>query len=578
MLTFNYRFKSAALTAILITIYSLAAQTPVLACSGGAPLTINALIKDSDYVVKAVPVELDDVQQNAILHVESYLVGRPGPEYLLFVQNSPIVSQYVLEGMTSGADCIGFAPDLIPRRSIYLFLHHRDDGSYVSAGTPVNPFVYQFDSPESTVGIFPESSSTQDQNPQVSKDYADAESGIQVTEAEFVRTIVEQNGKPSTKPIADAPYPLYAPLILVTTNGTQYELPIDGGKPFKLTSDFSIQRQKLDPLWPYGYDDAGECTDENCVQYSSDNLNIAVQTNENTIILRWGTTIAGQASLFSPVDTIAVWNNNRLQVYSLGYPRFGGSPFRDNFIKLIGEINLGIPFEAYRKRAAWSPDGRLLAYSDASGLWLWDVFDSNKPRLMIPKTGGDPVIANNFSPMGRYLNISIGEQKQTLDVLTGDTFPDGVVSPDDRLLLAFGNGELQVCSFAPQHCASIQEIYVWVFNETGERTAIYLADQGVQKAVWENKYHILSFVCAPENLEACVVIRSKVQYLGDWWNEQIVYGSDFALDPANDVVAVVTHGKTIEIGGTTYDLTTSIDSDIATIEWLPSLFYRLDAR
>ena len=574
MLILNYRLKSIVFTTVLIIICSIANPNIAWACSGGAPLAIKALVENSDYVVKAAPVELDDLQQNAVLRVEEYLAGGPGPEYLLYSQNNPIVIQYALEGLSSGGDCIGFAPDLVPRHPLYLFLHRRDDGSYVSVGTLFNASIYKFDSPESTVEIFPEGGNTKDVNPEYSEDFADKGSGIQVTQSEFVETIAEQSSKPSTKPIADAPYPLYAPLKIVTKNGTRYELPVDGGTPFKLSRDFSVQRENLNPLWDFGYYDAGKCAEANCVQFSPDNLNIAVQTDENTITLRWGVRVAGEASLFSPVDTIAIWNKNTLQVYTLGYPRFGEGYSR---VQLVNEMKLELPARDYAGRAAWSPDGRLLAYSDAHGLWLWDVFDLNKnPRLLLPTTDQDIAFARYFSPMGRYLAISIGERRQTLDLLTGESFSDGVVSPDDRLLLAIDNGELQVCSFAPHNCTAIREIYVETFNDAGERTNLYLADHGVRQVIWEDNYRFILLGCAPENSAACVVTRLRVRNSDDWWNEQIAYGSTFAFDPANNAIAVLTHSQTVEINGTAYDLSASLDSDITEIEWLPSLFYRLD--
>jgi len=78
---------------------------PAYACSGGAAVTVAGLIADSDYVVKARVTEVDDVGQNVILHIENYLAGGPGPEFLLFNRSHPIRVNYILAGF-SGAEIV----------------------------------------------------------------------------------------------------------------------------------------------------------------------------------------------------------------------------------------------------------------------------------------------------------------------------------------------------------------------------------------------------------------------------------------------------------------------------------------
>ena len=57
-------------------------------------------------------IAVDDVRQNAMLSVDSYLFGSPGPEYLLYLQTDPVIVTRMTEGDPYGA-CNFFQPELI---------------------------------------------------------------------------------------------------------------------------------------------------------------------------------------------------------------------------------------------------------------------------------------------------------------------------------------------------------------------------------------------------------------------------------------------------------------------------------
>jgi hypothetical protein len=398
--------KFLAFLPLLILVFGVLETSNVFACSGGQPLTIRGLINNSDFVVKAQPVDVDDVHQNGILRVESYLVGGPGPEYLLFIQNDPIMTQYILEGRSSGGDCTGFRSDLYPYNSLYLFLDRNFDGSYSVVTTLFNPYYYSFPTPESTVEVYIEGGGYEE-GEVYGDDFAARDAGIEVTEIEFVQIVAEQSGVSPHLPLTASQYPLYAPLKITTSAGAEYLLPVDGQQPVQLTEEFRQETRWQEPMWSFGFSDAERCDAENCIQISPNGLDIAVQTDQDNITLTWGVTIPGQASLFSSTsDAIAVWNDSKIQVYRLRYPRLG---YNELGPQLLTEVTLNygdISDETswLSGLGAWTPDGRILAYSDVEGLWLWDVFTVGaQRRLLLPTEDGYIPYPRYFSPMGRYL-------------------------------------------------------------------------------------------------------------------------------------------------------------------------------
>jgi hypothetical protein len=57
-------------------------------------------------------------------------------------------------------------------------------------------------------------------------------------------------------------------------------------------------------------------------------------------------------------------------------------------------------------------------------------------------------MALRFSSLGRYVQVERGDERLTLDTISGAELPDGLVSPDDQILLAFDSqaevSELQI--------------------------------------------------------------------------------------------------------------------------------------
>jgi hypothetical protein len=233
----------------------------------------------------------------------------------------------------------------------------------------------------------------------------------------------------------------------------------------------------------------------------------------------------------------------------------------------------------FAERSAWSPDGRRLGYSDSEGLWLWDVLTPDaQPQLLVPTTDSTIPFARYFSPMGRYLAVSEGDLRQTLDLVSGEILPDGLVAPDDRTLLKFDTNavasELEVCSLTPYNCVPIAPMYFYITDEqSGEVEHLYGLSH-IADARWENRYQFLTFACVSEEPKLCALYGWSNHYGWGWYGGSIDQGYAYDYDAQNDTLAVVRTETTIAINNQEYDLSHQLDSEITDVIWLESLFYR----
>ncbi|MEP7292462.1 MAG: hypothetical protein ABI835_11800, partial [Chloroflexota bacterium] len=529
----------------------------VYACSGGAPLTVAGLINNSDYVVKARVAELDDEAQNAILRVESYLVGGTSSEFLLLVRNPPTIMDYILAGRSTGADCRGLLSDFQPNDEMYLFLDRNVDGSYEVTTTLFNPYLYTFPDAEATVEVF--LTGGYENGGTVYEDVANRDTGEQVTEIQFLEIIAAETNQSPVSPNMESPYPLKAPLRITTAAGTEYILPIDGNPPVELTREL-LSTMERDAFIEVMLSDAGRCETEGCRTYSPDRLNVAVQADANTIRFALGNQAAGQSTLFSSAsDAVAIWNNCQLTIYSLGYPRLLQEWFAVGEVNHVS-LNPDTNCQSFADQAAWSPEGLSLAYTDAEGLWLWDIFTSEaQPRLLI-SANDTAVIPRYFSPGGRYLAVTQSSRRYTLDTVSGEELPDGVISPDDRLLLSYDTAaevsSLEICALTPYQCQPAQGMYYFIRNDDGE--AVSGSDSlEASQVEWRNSNSFLALACLPDNPTLCNIFQWRPIAYG-WYRSLLGSGRAFAYDHSNHSLAIAAD-RSIEVGGRRYDLAEMLD-------------------
>jgi hypothetical protein len=222
--------------------------------------------------------------------------------------------------------------------------------------------------------------------------------------------------------------------------------------------------------------------------------------------------------------------------------------------------------------SAWSSDGRLLAFSDMDGLWLWDVFTPDASPILLRTAVSDVPLAQEFSERGRFLSIVQGDERFILDLLTDTTLSFGYISPDEMLMVRCAIDET-----LPQEICRLQ------LDQLAPQSTLPGWDMIVSQAIeveWVNDRRVLLQVCDHEQ-NVCGVIDSNAydyDLSTEWTSDYNIYMSaiydfrpalDFAVQGRN--VAILIDSSTIEVNGTS--LTFDLENPITEIRWLPSLFY-----
>ena len=547
-------FRLVVFVPLVVLFIGVADVSDVYACSGGGTITLESLLERVDYVVKAQPVEIDTIRQNAILQVESVLVGEPLPEHIMFVQNESYIAEGILSHWFSGV-CLTFGQEIPTATPSYFLIARHPDGSYRGVA-------------HLTHFTFP--NNDEPTNLSIQGRYFES---LEVTESEFIALIADLSNDIPVSPTPDTPYPLYSNLLIETQAGTRYLLPVDGRPPIIVDEDLidSMQQDlfESETIWDEGYWETAPCIGNNCDTISPNNVFRAEQNND--IIFIGAETYEGQALLFSSTnDAIAVWNDTNIIIHIIGSPIY-----TLDFTRTIPlNINENTNVADFYTRASWSPDGRTLAYSDSDGLWLVDVYSlSSDPVLLIPTTDDIVPFARYYSPMGRYLAISEGDNLTNLDLATGERLPDGIISPNDRLLLTYatidGNPVTQLHALISPDTAPFTTT-ASISNDDGN-TTIYATPLQIE---WIDSYTFIGTLCEFGNQTSCVVtICDVTAQQFSRCNDVISPAYQFAVDEDSGLIAMLQDNNTIMIDDNVYNLANQLDGDIVGIEWMPSLFY-----
>src|SRR5690606_9250914 len=283
---------------------------------------------------------------------------------------------------------------------------------------------------------------------------------------------------------------------------------------------------------------------------------------------------AGQAFLFSATgEAIAIWNDNRLELYTLGWQK-ASQNFRE--VVLLNTVALAANGDTPPYQASWTPDGRMIAFSDADGLWLLDVYDEqSKPSLLLPADGSVIPLALGFSPLGRYVQVDRGGERLTLDTVSGNVVPDGLVSPDERVLLAFDPQaeavDLALCFLAPVRACN-ESLFGTIVRTGPDDSDVF---NRLTQVMWRTPTSYIYAACERDEPERCVVDEVHSDHYGGHWNSDFAWSEGYMFDyfKSGDSLAIVQADYTLLIDGSEYDLSVSLDSPIVRINWLPSLFY-----
>jgi hypothetical protein len=591
---------------MLLAVVGLPGGLPktALACSAGVYPPFTSVYKNSEVVVKAKVVEVDDLGQNAVVQVERYYKGNAGKQYLLFFRQHPLTMIGVARGMRGGGDCATLYEAVQRGDTVYLMGTRLYSGAYFSSGL-FKPEYFVYRNPGDTASVYIGEGNIAD---------------VEHTEAALQALIAAQNSTNSDTavPITDFSHPSYAPLLVTTKNGTQYVVPVDGGSPFAVGS--IIGEQKIislgsgeDLITSFGRGKE-RCIGLYCEAFSRFGYSY---NDEGYKFAYCRSKYEYKAALFSPVGTFAIWADSGI------YLGCG-----DSLIAALNTDNKGAT-EALAAHAQWSADGRRFVYSDLKGLWLWEAGAvTGNPRLLVPATDAIPQ-AQYFSPLGTHLSVSEGEKRYTLNIKTGKTFFDGVFSPTEQIFVAFGTVRRETGLFNAQVCwndKSFGNLNTFCDMENGKPdttkevvTAImvnpdrfaYIDDmENIQHIEWTGTYELLALTLPrPEypdptppdeywNAADGYLLRDYVVGIDTRSLQypnlkkmrersqlakvplRFTSGFDFIFDRANRGLAVLKNDSTLIVNGQTFGYTIGkeIDSPIVQIDWLPSLMYRDRAR
>jgi hypothetical protein len=536
----------------------------VQACGGGGSTPLEQLIADADYVAKVRVIQTDDVSQNAFVHVERYLVGGAGPQVLFLEGDIPAVTQRIYDRFPI-EECIDSSDDLKLGDVFYVMLRRSSTGTYHGIGEIYyHADFFHFPNTGSQVRVYFKGAASET-----------------LTEAQFVQAIANISGEIAAEPKTDSITPTEAPLVITTTSGADYLLPLDGRHLVPITEPLlqdvvlaGYMSRSPNSMWGERlYNDLPLCPDIDCFVFHP--LNTAFRPGDNRILLTWGwddaSELTGQSLSVSPAaDAAAVWNHDTLSVYLLRYALplphiqpFNMTRYTPLFMDSV-RLKTGEGILSDSHHAAWSPDSRQLAYSDAAGLWLWDPLGGGQPRLLIPAQADVVPYPRYFSPRGRYLAVTAGDRRYNLDLVSGDELDDGFFSSDDRLLLAL----------TPTQAAGFYDVSVQQFAPP-DRDVPFVNGTTIHQAAWLDDDWFLTVQCSEPNTTSCHMLPMNINgsLLPDGKGNVLTY-EGYSFDLAGYSYASIVDAHTINFNGTLLDLSATLDSDIATIRFLPSLFYR----
>ncbi|MDX2078663.1 MAG: hypothetical protein SFZ02_19685 [bacterium] len=554
------RFFTIGMLSLLV--FGMATSTqPALACSGGQPSSISELISYADVIVRGHIVERDDSGQNAIMEVTEYLKGE-GNEFILLGINNPasILNNRLRH---SGGGCFYGISRLPENREIIIFLNKDFDGSYTLGDGHYSNEDYYSEQP--TIRIW--------------EDLFGIRRYRDVTFDNFISIIQRIVGIAPTLPMMNNSYPLRAPMVITTELGIKYILPIDESPPI-LPSELGLYELHLASFLEWLGNSPTNCWTIGCHGRASSILDRAQITTEGVVIeypgapFSGGYTKGGRGFAFSPTNegVVAVWaeadigiltnrgtfdNEIIIQIRRYEHP-FMGFP-------IISERHIEAN-RVYWHGGAWSPHARFLAFSDDTGIRLWDMFANitEEPRLILET----PIKAiQGFSPMGNYLVIGDKEAGLSLHIASGNTYPAGVFSPNDRVLIPYGD-TFQVIYFTPLHeVASIQALDM----------PVELLGYTTEKIVWASENTVYRLACQQLDSEkSCFVVGADISR-GVYTPHPLIEAINFDYDSANAQLVILHKNSQITISTShftkQYDLSAYLDSPIASIEWLSSLFF-----
>ena len=545
-------------------------------------MTLDTIREQADYLVYGTLIQLDDARQNAIMHVEESLIGSDAPEYLLLYRESPLLwSVFVERGYDVGCSLVG-ANLLSPGLTGYWAVARQPDGAYRVVDMYNEPFFSPMwerefgrtDMPSINVRIDPQS-----------EDVRENINAVEFENEAAFRTFIEaETGEPPTPPQQNE-IPILRPLLVRMQDDTQLMIPVDGGEPARIDEPIQIENWSA-----YDYPDFLQspllCAQVDCQLTSPNGIFYATQNTPNEIQLNTHFAmggiqmLTGQAFQFSPnSEALVIWNEGVAQVYvvqdALCDCIMYGGPQPDVTIALEIPMADQDLFADIR----WSMDGTTIAYSDADGLWVMDIFRQSEPELVI--ASDEPIHALSLFTSGRFIAFTHDNITwSVLDRLTGEQYPNTLLSRDERYFVVVDDEDTSIEDRAYPLCTA--PISTTCFATFSPDT--------LRQVIWTERSRGIAAVC---DTEVCTIdsvpillsadqIRARVRvpaFPSDSTIADMIYDSRFGVfagafvHESTSEVHLYRAGVYIYPPITQLSRSITLDGVIRDMMWMDSLFY-----
>lgn len=557
-------FVAVVLVGILSFVYGV---DSVLACTLGPPPTFEQRITSANIIVRGQIVESDTVHQAHIIQVFEYIVGGPGPEFLLIQQTAPYFSQALIDTNAGGGDCVWFeSPDAQLQEHYFWFgepleTGHYSVSNYVGFSLPMTGF------------------------PHILYDESGAEVGTLEDRDAFEAWVLEIHEDEPVLPLTDSRYPSIAPLLAVDSEGNHYILPVN-------TNELTVLERHPNLLyepWTWYFQEPVceeteciytlpdyervECINYECIHISANGRTHIVDRGDNTFRYTQNYTsfeFTADEYLLSE-HSLATWEDSTIRIYALHDTlRYFGEGEGD-IPRQVNEIT--ISDDGVSSAGVWSDDGQLFAYTDDDGIWLWTPFVADSsPMLLISATdnAGELEILH-FAGSQRYLAYQNGDTRHLLDLITRTEQPFSYPSPDGRLALMCADN----VPTAPENACPLALRQLVAQSNFRLYMTMIEPDFTLQ---WINNTRAIVFGCSVEANDCGVFDFNPEDQ--DWdsiFINTFNYYPNIDFTPAIDYalqgqeLAILNDGQTITVNGDILRVESA--APLVEIRWLPQVFY-----
>lgn len=562
------------LIAVLCALLLVSVQPPVVeACSGGGPIpnyvSLERMLEWSDYFIKAQVLRTDDSRQNHLLRPIYSFKGTP-PGLLLNINLD--ASTFLIAQHYGYPHCADFERTLPAQPGDIAFfpLRRVANGSYETLLSG-ELLLSRFDQ-DSTVYVRVD--------PSLPDDAASNLKQIPVRdESSFIQLVQERGGSPPTSDgivFPESPILIFEPILLTTETGSRFMLPID--------------LQEVEPIAPdelpgtIGMRHEEQCYGDQCLLFSPDMTSQIRRSSDERMYFSGLDgycdsnmppecyVLAGQAARFAPNSQwLAIWTWDAVLIYNI--TRRIGEYNWPSYVPAMREVariplHLGesISGEVVSGWGVWSQDSRVFVFSDAMGLWWFDLYQQMEPRLLIPRAGESPLLPMELSHEGRFLVYSPEGNRQhwlLRDLISGAEYPNLLLAPDNQTGVALNVENPLFTSASP-----FQVNYL-SFPAGGSWEIQWLSNTDFAFTVCDEQAVNCRFdYCGHSAVSPVPLSLDCWSYLQD----NSAYDIDFAPQPGG--ISVLLDQKTIQAtmpGG--LSIQPAVDGKIVKVEWMLPLFY-----